>query len=479
MNKRISTIIVILLIAIFSFSMVAFSSSNDQKLQVMVGFKDKSDIQLVQKHGGEIRHTYKNFKIISAKLKQADIEALKQDPSVEYIEPDYKVQASAETLPWGIDRVKAPLVYPQTQGAGVKVAVIDTGIASHEDLTIAGGYSAVAYTTSYADDDGHGTHVAGTIAAVDNELGVIGVAPKVALYAVKALDNTGSGYVSDIVEGINWAIDNKINIINMSLGSSSDSTPLHDACDIAYAKGILIVAAAGNSGTSNILSDNVQYPARYASVIAVAATDSNNARAYFSSTGPDVELCAPGYNITSTVPGGYATYSGTSMASPHVAGVAALVYALNPTMTNVDIRNKLDATATDLGSAGKDTAFGFGIINALNATSVPIEKIVMTSNVATNKLATEGYVTNETVNITVSASDTMYNAVSGATVNLQIKSPANKIIFTKVVITDDGGKALSSYTITRKTGKGIYSISATITKAGYTTTTCSTNFTVK
>jgi len=175
----------------------------------------------------------------------------------------------------------------------------------------------------------------------------------------------GSGYVSDVVAGIDWAITKNMDIINMSLGSSSYSSLLEDAVNRAYDKGILLVAAAGNSGTKRTTIDNVEYPAKFNSVIAVAATDSSNLRAVFSSTGPNVEVSAPGVNIKSTyLNNSYVTMSGTSMATPMVSGDLALLKQANPYLTNIQLRDLLDERVINLGVDGRDSLYGFGLIQA-------------------------------------------------------------------------------------------------------------------
>lgn len=281
----------------------------------------------------------------------------------------------AEKLPWGVDQVDAELAWATSTGASVRVAIIDTGIdKDHPDLVanIKGGVNFVKIrgkiiADQWDDDSGHGTHVAGSVAAVDNDIGVIGVAPDAHLYGVKVLDRRGGGYVSDVILGIQWAIANGMQVINMSLGTSSDVQSLHDAVDAAYAAGIVLVAAAGNSGDTN-LDDDVIYPAKYGSVIAVAATDSNNIRASWSGDGPEVELAAPGVAIYSTWKGGeYDTKSGTSMASPHVAGTVALLLAANPGLTPDEVRAMLQTTADDLGATGFDNYYGYGLVDAEEA----------------------------------------------------------------------------------------------------------------
>lgn len=234
----------------------------------------------------------------------------------------------ALNVPWGVDRVGAPKVWTKSKGAGVKVAVIDTGIScSHPDLQcdLKSGFNATSATALPDDDNGHGTHVSGTIAGRGTGTGVIGVAPGVTLIPVKVLDSNGNGTVSDVVRGIEWAADHGANVINMSLGSSKGSAALQQAIETAYNKGITIVAAAGNDGPT---ANTVNYPGAYPQVIAVAASDKNDNIADFSSRGDQVAFTAPGVDILSTVPGGgYELMSGTSMATPHMTGLAALAIA--------------------------------------------------------------------------------------------------------------------------------------------------------
>ncbi len=283
-----------------------------------------------------------------------------------------------QVLPWGIDRIGADLVL--VDASGVNIAIIDTGIdENHGDLSVAGGINFVGKgrnrrrvdPSKWDDDAGHGTHVAGTAAALDNGIGVVGAAPGAALWAVKVLDSTGSGSLSNVIDGIYWATDNGMDVANMSLGISKealdqfplDRQALQDAVDYAHDSGVVLVASAGNSGPG---ADTVGYPARLSSVIAVAATDSADARAWFSSTGDAVELAAPGTGILSTTNDGlYGTKQGTSMASPHVAGTAALVIAAGAT-TNIEVRSLLAVTADSMGDPSE---FGFGMVDADQAAS--------------------------------------------------------------------------------------------------------------
>jgi len=280
-----------------------------------------------------------------------------------------------DTLVWGVDRIDAEWVggagedavdvTKPVNGEFVKVAVLDTGIdLNHPDLSVMGNVNFVNPRKSGDDDNGHGTHVAGIIAALDNQKGVIGVAPEAYLYAVKVLDASGSGWLSDLVDGLQWCINNHMQLINMSLGSSSDNLTFHQAITSAYNAGITMVAAAGNSGTSS-----VDYPGRYAETLAVSATDSSDNLAYYSSYGPQVDLAAPGSSIYSTYKkGGYKTLSGTSMATPHVTGTAALVLSKYGSMTPDALKSHLKNTAYDINlSADK---MGAGLVDALQATIV-------------------------------------------------------------------------------------------------------------
>jgi len=282
-----------------------------------------------------------------------------------------------QVTPWGITAINAPLVWPTGNTANpIKVGVIDTGISSsHPDLkaNIKGGVNTINSRRSWNDNNGHGAHVAGIIAGINNTQGVVGGAPQADLYAIKVLGANGSGYYSDIIEGLQWAIANRMQVVNMSLGGTTDYQPLHDAVIAAKNAGILVVAAAGNSGGSVI------FPAAYDEALAVSATDSANNIASFSSRGAEVDIAAPGVSIYSTYKGtAYATLSGTSMAAPHVTAAAALVFNTSVASSTDSNNNglwdpnevfaKLTSTAVDLGTAGLDNLFGYGLVNALAAT---------------------------------------------------------------------------------------------------------------
>lgn len=292
---------------------------------------------------------------------------------VKYVERDAIVYATrkpapapvAEQVTWNVEAIGADQVWPYDTGDGVRVAIVDSGIdLTHSDLEVVGGVSEVGYTSSYTDDNGHGTHVAGIVAALDNQIGVVGVGPDIDLYAVKVLNRKGSGYTSDIIAGLEWCMNNDMDVVNMSLGSSYYVQSFQDACTALYESGTVIVAAAGNTGTLQPF-----YPAAYAHVIGVGATDASDALAYFSTCGPHVDLVAPGVSVYSTYKGDtYTTLSGTSMASPHVAGVAALViWADTDGWTPGEIEAHLEDSALDLGASGRDDYYGFGLVQAQGA----------------------------------------------------------------------------------------------------------------
>lgn len=339
---------------------------------VIVGFKAGCDEDLVAKHGGTTDATLGNLDALAVRIPASSIAALRAEPDVAYVEEDGICEAlgkpaptqPSESTPWGISRVGAPV--SGNTGSGIKVAIIDTGIDSnHPDLeaNVGTGANIINTAKSPEDDNGHGTHVAGTVGALDNDIGVVGVAPGVSLYAVKVLDRRGSGFWSDVAAGIDWATDNGMHIANMSLGGGYSST-VETACSDAEAAGVLLVAAAGNSGDGNTSTTETSYPAAFSTVVAVGATTSTDGLASFSNTGSFVDVSGPGSGVLSTTKGDtYATFSGTSMASPHAAGVAALLWGALSSPTNDSVRAELESRAQDAGAAGYDNGFGNGIVH--------------------------------------------------------------------------------------------------------------------
>ena len=368
-------VIVLTLIMLMSVTLVVAGNPTDMKTnhkKVIIGFVDKpnqADENMIRGLGGKTKYTYHIINAKAVEIPEQAIDYIKKNPRVAYVEEDAEVHALDAELDnsWGVKQIGAGVVHEYNKGTGVKVAIIDTGIDyDHPDLdgNYKGGYDFVNGDSDPMDDNGHGTHCAGIVAAEDNDIRVIGVAPEAYLYGVKVLNSGGSGLWSDVIAGIEWSVDNDMQIISMSLGDG-DLESVEAACDAAYAAGIVVVAAAGNSGNPAGRGDNVGYPAAYSSVIAVAATDSQDERARWSSTGPDVELAAPGVSIYSTILNdNYGYKSGTSMACPHVTGTAALVKEAYPEWTNVQIREQLQITADDLGASGLDNLYGWGLVDA-------------------------------------------------------------------------------------------------------------------
>lgn len=288
------------------------------------------------------------------------IEALKKRP--QNVEPEPAPASGAQETPWGIARVQAPAAWKTSRGKGVKLVVIDTGIdMTHPELSgiIKGGWNAISTAATFNDDNGHGTHCSGTIAAKDDDQGVVGVAPQIDLYGVKVLDENGSGTFDDVIAGMLWAVENKMEVASMSLGAGQGNKALEDAVEAMRKGGVILIAAAGNSGGS------VGYPAAYPGAIAVAASDSKDKLASFSSRGSQVAVIAPGVDVKSTyMGGGYDTLSGTSMATPHVAGLTALYVATHKGATPEQARAALTAASTKIPGI-PDIGQGAGLPSAV------------------------------------------------------------------------------------------------------------------
>lgn len=354
---------------------------------------------MARKHGLGLLHTYSYaIKGFAATIPAARLNAVKADPRVLFVSEDREVSIGAQTLPTGIDRIDAEQTATHTnKGTGVNVAVIDTGIdLTHPDLkaNIVGGKNC-STGRSYNDGNGHGSHVAGTIAAVNNTDGVVGVAPEAKLWAVRVLNNAGSGTWSSVICGIDFvtskapANGGPITVANMSLGGTgsddgncglSNNDALHQAICRSVAAGVTYVVAAGNE-TDNAAN---HVPAAYDEVITVSALSDSDGKsggtggapscrtsekddyfASFSNFGADVDIAAPGVCILSTWKGGgYNTISGTSMASPHVAGVAALYIATHPGATPAQVKDALIAAQEPGPIPGDPDTYKEGVVNA-------------------------------------------------------------------------------------------------------------------
>lgn len=240
---------------------------------------------------------------------------------------------TANEVPQGVEIIKAPELWSKTKGEGIKIAILDTGVdTDHPDLQgrIVGGRNFTTDDSSnpeiFEDYNGHGTHVAGTIAALDDGKGVVGVAPEVSLLIIKVLDKNGSGQYEWITDGINYAVEQKADIISMSLGGPEDVSELHQAIQNALKNNVLVICAAGNEGDGDDKTDEFSYPGCYNEVISIGAIDLERNSSPFTNSNNEVDLVAPGEKILSTyLNGKYATLSGTSMATPHVSGAMALI----------------------------------------------------------------------------------------------------------------------------------------------------------
>ncbi len=591
----------------------------------------------LQKSGAQFHYTFDRLNAFVVTVPEQALQGLQHHPGVVEIEEDaprYLLRRSAiqsytvtmntsgQTVPYGVDMVQARDVWDADRdgivdsgaptGSGITVCIVDTGLyVDHEDfagVNILGGYSQVG-DPWYEDGAGHGTHVAGTVAAANNDIGVVGVTPgTVSLYIVKVFDNNGNWTLSsDLVDAINRCADAGAHIVSMSLGGSRKVKTEERAFQNLYNEGILFVAAAGNDGTSDY-----SYPASYDSVISVAAVDSSETVADFSQKNDQVELAAPGVDVLSTIPwvdvnevtvdgvtysghhiensargtasgplvdgglcdtvgdwsgavvlcergnitfyekvsnvesgggvaaliynnepgnfygtlgdgnsssiialslsqedgqylvtnklgftadvvsnltkpaSGYEAWSGTSMATPHVSAVAALVWSAYPGLTNVDIRNALDATAKDLGEPGRDPAYGYGLVQAYDA----IQYLSSGSDgggdasgsgalhvtVTTDKAT---YTHRETVYITVTVTDDNGATVQDATVDITITTASGNVLSANGT-TDANGQVTFTYRVNAyRDGTGTYTVDATASKAGYTSGNGNTTFEVQ
>jgi subtilisin family serine protease len=305
------------------------------------------------------------------KAVEALLNALKRNPNVQFVEPNYLYSASftpndpSLSQQWAWSRIQAYAAWDVSQGSpNVIIGDVDTGIQSnHPDLDakLVPGYDYVDGDTTPQDGNGHGTHTAGTAAAeTNNSAGGAGMCPNCKLMAIRVLNNSGSGTLANVANGITYAANNGAKVINLSLGGSGSAT-LQNAVDYAWSRGVFLACAAGNSNTSSTAN---AYPAAYPNCFAVASTTSADARSSFSNYGSWVEVAAPGSSIYSTwIGSGYNTISGTSMATPHVAGLAGLLASQG--LTNAQIRDRICSTADRISGTG--TYWTCGRINAARA----------------------------------------------------------------------------------------------------------------
>jgi len=272
---------------------------------------------------------------------------------------------------WALNQINAPAAWSESTGKGVKIAILDSGVGPIDDVKVYGGYNFVDNNTDTTDQYGHGTMVASIIAAThtNSKTGLKGVAPDAEIYAVKIIDNQGNMNLDRAIKGVQWAIDNDIQIISMSWCIDDRNYALKQILDLAYSKGILLIAAAGNYGE---IRTGVGCPADYDSTIAVSAVKENKLRLEQACAGSQIELTGPGENVWVIWRDNklYTSITGTSFAAAYITGTAALVWAKNTTLTNTEVRNILCQTATDLQPADgldRDIFFGYGLVNAAAA----------------------------------------------------------------------------------------------------------------
>lgn len=373
--RKLASILLFLFILIFPLN-VAAQAISDEGDRVILKFNTSSKAyksSFFKKHNILTSENLKlnNTVVVRVPKGQAGkfSQIFKDERIIEYAEPDFIATSTLTTNDeyylnqWALPKINAPQAWDKTQGlSSIKIAIVDTGIdQTHPDIE--GKVLARANFTNNPDIDnnGHGTHVAGIAAALtNNTIGVAGLGFSSSLLSAKVLDFSGSGYYSWISNGIVWAADNGAKVINLSLGGSSYSSTLANAVNYAWSKGAVVVAAAGNNKSSNPI-----YPANLNNVLSVAATDNNDQKANFSNYGTWVDVAAPGVSILSTYKGSYAYLSGTSMATPLVSGLAALIFADNNNLTNSQVVEKMKSTADKIAQTGK--FWESGRVNACSA----------------------------------------------------------------------------------------------------------------
>ncbi|MBT2646896.1 S8 family serine peptidase [Bacillus sp. ISL-34] len=372
MNKLIQVILPVLLLFIILPIYEPDAASAEETPQsdgVIVKYKEKND--------EPINELIEKVEVPKGETTDNLIEELEEQKNVEYAEPNYlfkKMESPNDPAyidQWHHKKLGTNAAWTKTMGSKeLIVAIIDDGIdRNHEDLKgrIVNAYDTIRNRKHIVPKGAHGTHIAGIIAgSANNGIGGTGVAPNVKLMPINVFDGEYAD-TADIIEAIHYAVQQKANIINMSLGDTSYSEALNKAVQEAYKKGVLIVAAAGNEGD---MGKNVQrvYPAAFSHVISVAATNSSDKRPSYSNYHSTVDIAAPGDDILSTLPyGRYGWMSGTSMATPMVAGVAALIWSHEPKLNTTEVEYRLYDSAVDLGAKGKDIYYGNGRVNAKKA----------------------------------------------------------------------------------------------------------------
>lgn len=355
--------------------------------EVAVKFKEVPDEQHLQEiseiNDGEfVKNLGAIYIFRSNSLETPELlDYFRKNESIEYAEPNFillqnQVRAPndvfyREKYQWNFPAIRTENGWGISRGnENITIAVVDTGVdLDHPDLRrrLTKGYNVIDDNHNPDDDNGHGTHVAGIIASeTNNREGVAGLTWYSKIMPVKVLGKDGFGYTFDIAKGIVWAADNGADVINLSLGNYQPSVLLEEAVMYAYDKGVVLIAASGNDNT-----DQPSYPAAYNEVLSVSALSYTGELASFSNYGDYIDVTAPGVDIASTYfQKQYAALSGTSMASPHVAGLAGLILSTNPNLSNKQVMDIIKKSSYDIGKRGKDNYFGHGLIDVNDALEI-------------------------------------------------------------------------------------------------------------
>ncbi len=379
MKKRLLSILAVILSLLLPLQSIAFANASDTDQQpskkYLVKYKKEMSTKQSNEHTQRVQtledtpeqqtlnleedKLLSNQDVYLVEANEGQLSTLQNDKNIECIEEDGSFKISEDKITWNIDKVRSTELHNQGYyGNGINVAVFDTGIdTGNSDLNVVGGVSFVEGVDSYTDDNGHGTAMAGILSSIKNDKGYIGVAPEINLYSVKVLNLNGEGKYSNVIKGIQWAIDNNIKIIAMSFGGTQYSAILKDAINEAVKNNILVIAASGNDGSTEI-----DYPARYSDVVCVGAVDEKNKVASFSNRGDAMDLVAPGVGVeTNYINNSSISIDGTSAAVPHVAGIAAQLWSIKKEMTNEQVKALLYKSTQQLGDR---STFGWGLVNS-------------------------------------------------------------------------------------------------------------------
>ncbi|MFS0883549.1 S8 family peptidase [Metabacillus niabensis] len=367
-------ILAVIFVLVLPFSNTSYAKNTENNY--IVTFNNNINQQYINSKGGEVIESFDATPSVLVKATDEEINDIKLDANIiEKVEIDGLVEASSDDfdfgsididpeeqlIPWNVNYVKADKAHRMgLTGRGIKIGVIDSGITNHKDIKVTGGINIIDQSANYNDETGHGTRVAGIIGAVNNSYGLIGVSPNASLYAIKVLNSNGKGSISDVIAGLEYAIENKLDIVNLSLQTTIDNSVLKETIKKANKNGILVIAAAGNYGGS-LEENTIAFPAAYKDVISVGAVNHNGERYNLSSTGKELDLVAPGeYVYTTVLEDMFFLANGTSMAAPHVTGAAALLLEDNPKLKTRQLEKILLKSADRLGDF---KLYGKGLLN--------------------------------------------------------------------------------------------------------------------